>query len=241
MLSSKFKTEIGDLREVETFQKFNPNHDEIGRFATAMGGAGVAIPINPDSYVESIFPENFHEQLTGMERIAVANYQMQAFRPINEFLRSDGELGFASSQEMTPEFIKQVIGHIDSAIAKAPLVMPDNTAVYRVADVGMIQAMENGEIPSVFTDKGYTSTTMKDYSNVDSAQYKRFEDYGRTIVRIDLGSHKSGLAVNSIHPNTNFVDSQYLDEREFILPRGTKFQFTGYDEANKVYVMKRLT
>ncbi len=213
------------------------DHDQSSHGSWATGEAGTPIPANPDSFVEDIFPKDFYKQLDPKETIAVANYQLNAFAATNRFLRNPTYKN-PGGEDTSAENLPKVIEAIDSAIAKAPEVIPENSAVFRVVDAGFF---EETEVGSIITDKGYTSTTMRDLSKLDSAEYKRYENAGKTIVRIDLGSKKSGLAVNSIHKNTNKVPLDYLNEREFLLPRNTQYQYVGYDDENQVYVLKRKT
>jgi hypothetical protein len=197
--------------------------------------AGTPIPVNPDSFVEDVFPKDFYTQLTDEEITAVANYQLTGYLAINRFLR-DSTYKNPGGSETSAENMPKIIEAVDSAIVKAGEVVPDGSAVFRVVDIGIFEEMEVG---SMITDKGYTSTTMRDLSKMDSAEYKRYEDAGKSIVRIDLGDKKSGLAVNSIHEDTNKVGLNFLEEREFLLPRGTQFEYAGYDEENQVHVLRR--
>lgn len=197
---------------------------------------GQAVEINPDSYVESIFPADFHKNLSADEIVAVANYQMVGFLAINKFLRDDSYKN-PGGPETSAEKMPGIVSLVDSAISKAPLVMPDNSAVYRVVNAGTFEEMQVGD---TFTDKGFVSTTLRDLSKMPSEQFKRYDDAGKSITRIDLGDNKSGLSVNSIHANTNKVSTDYLDEREFLLPRDSVFEYRGYDEENQVHVIKRV-
>lgn len=205
------------------------DHDQSSHGNWASGGGGVPIKLNLNSWVDYGFPEDFYNKLTEEEIRAVSDYQLTGFMRINRFLRDPN-----STQTSLTSDIKA----IDSAIKKAPEVIPDNSAVFRAVDINFIEGLEEG---SIITDKGYTSTTMRDLSKMEYSEYKKYEDIGRTIVRIDLGKNKKGLAVNTIHKKTGRVEFDILSEREFLLPRNTQFEYQGFDEENKVYVLRRLT
>jgi len=204
-------------------------HDQSSHGNWASSGAGTPIKLNPNDWVDYGFPDDFYNKLTDDEIVAVSDYQQTGFMRINRWLRDSNP---------NPNKITPTMKAIDSAIEKAPLVLPDNSAVFRAVDINFIEGLEEG---SIITDKGYTSTTMRDLSKMKYSEYKKYEDIGRTIVRIDLGKNKKGLAVNTIHKKTGRIDFEILSEKEFLLPRDTQFEYQGFDEENKVYVLKRLT
>lgn len=219
----------GDLESFfESVQK-HQQHDQSSHGNWAESSAGKAIKLNPNDWVDYGFPNDFYNKLSEEEIRSVSDYQQIGFMRINKFLRDPNT---------TEDLITSNIKAIDSAIAKAPEVIPDNSAVFRAVDIGFIEGLEEG---SIVTDKGYTSTTMRDLSKMKYSEYKKYEDIGRTIVRIDLGKNKKGLAVNTIHKKTGRIDFDILSEKEFLLPRNTQFEYQGFDEENKVYVLRRLT
>jgi hypothetical protein len=202
--------------------------------------AGIPIPENPDgTFVEAVFSKDFYKKLTEKEFQSVGNYQHDGYKEINKVLR------FPEKNAEGLETWSDTIEAIDSAIVKAGEVIPDNTAVFRVVhDKFFMGAPVLGvppiEIGSVITDKGYTSTTMIDLSKLTSDEKSSYARSNKMLIRIDLGKNKSGLAVNSIYENYNKVGLFTLQEREFLLPRGTSFEYAGFDEVNKIHVLKRL-
>jgi hypothetical protein len=203
--------------------------------------AGIPIPKNPDgTFVEAVFPKDFHKKLTEKEFQSVGNYQHDGYKEINKVLRNPKNF-----EEPYQQYMSSTIEAIDSAIVKAGEVVPDNTAVFRVVhDKFFMGAPVLGvppiEIGSVITDKGYTSTTMIDLSKLTQDEKSSYARSNKMLIRIDLGKNKSGLAVNSIYENTNKVGLFTLQEREFLLPRGTSFEYAGFDKVNKIHVLKRL-
>lgn len=202
--------------------------------------AGIPIPKNPDSFVEDVFPKDFYKKLTEKEIQSVGNYQGDGYKSINTLLRNPKNFSESVQQDMF-----STIEAIDSAIIKAGEVIPDNTAVFRVVPDNFfmgapVLGVPPKEIGSVITDKGYTSTTMIDLSKLTPDEKLSYARFNKMLIRIDLGKNKSGLAVNSIYENTNKVGLFTLQEREFLLPRGTSFEYAGFDEVNKIHVLKRL-
>jgi hypothetical protein len=169
------------------------DHDQSSHGNWASSGAGTPINLNPNDWVDYGFPDDFYNKLTDDEILAVSDYQQTGFMRINRWLRDSNP---------NPNKITPTMKAIDSAIEKAPLVLPDNSAVFRAVDINFIEGLEEG---SIITDKGYTSTTMRDLSKMKYSEYKKYEDIGRTIVRIDLGKNKKGLAVNTIHKKTQVI------------------------------------
>jgi hypothetical protein len=202
--------------------------------------SGIPIPENPDgTLLEAVFSKDFYKELTEKEIQSVGNYQGDGYKEINKTLR------FPEKNAKGLEFWSETIEGIDSAIVKAGEVIPDNTSVFRVVPSNFfmgapVLGVPPKEIGSVITDKGYTSTTMIDLSKLTFDEKSSYARSNKMVIRIDLGKNKSGLAVNSIYENYNKVSLFTLQEREFLLPRGTSFEYAGFDQVNKIHVLKRL-
>ena len=217
--------------------------DERGRFASSGTGKLEPIetqPVQPFA-LKAKYPDNFLSTLTTNEIEAVRTYQGNGYLTINGLLRNGDQSKWVD--EANKPLAEERIKNMDAAIQKAPS-LPENSSVFRAIDAGVIYDLEEkGGVGQIFTDKGFTSTTILDMREMSSEAYKPYENRGQVIVEIQMTDKTSGLLVDKVHDEQSLMNLN-MDlrlEREVILPRGTSFSYQGYDETKQVYVLRRLT
>lgn len=211
-------------------EKFNPYHDNLGRFASAGGGAAVSsggatetvkMFVPSEREEAKMYAEQDYKRydFTEDEVDAIATYTSAAFREINESLRMGGD-GYDEEDRETIEALTQ-------ACNKASIQEP--IKVYRglkgealdnfleMAEADDLEEMVGSEI----YDAGFWSTTLVP----DIAQ--RFS--GGAILEIELPKGAKGLM-----PNGN---SEVSYECEVILQRNTTTRITGVrSEGDYTYI-----
>lgn len=148
--------------------------------------------------------------LTSVETSAAKKYTGSTYHDINGALRK------GSTHSLVPQ--------LDAALAKSAAVT-DMTVVRGVSANGMQSwlAATGGELKvgAVIRDKGYVSTTRS--AKVASNFAGGGTGYG---LKINIPKGSKILPLKSI--------SNYAQEDEFLLPRGSGFRITGYDPKTRV-------
>jgi hypothetical protein len=205
---------VDSLDDVE---KFNPNHDEVGRFAPGNGGVSGASTL-PAAY------EGF--TLSGDETSTLNKYLGNGYKDMNSALRGTGQGSGADT--VTPASTQLDIETLDALIERAPIVQSE-APIYRVFNAYNVTSLKPGE---TYVDKGFMSTTLADISakrgkglrehlgNIDSTM--------DVVARIKPNGHHSGLSVN--HADKDLA--AFPKEQEFILPRGTQLKYLGFETAS---------
>jgi hypothetical protein len=152
--------------------------------------------------------EKIHDKpkLTSDEFDHVYNYSKYNFRGINRHLR-DHEHDFNTYSE---------IPHIDSAIAKHKV--KDDIHVYRRFSHEQPHMLDTAEIGDTVHDKGFVSTTL-DGGHTGFIHTAHPKDDSLIKIHIPKGSHAMYLNKHRA--------SHFPDEHEVLLPRGSKFKYTG--------------
>jgi hypothetical protein len=136
------------------------------------------------------------------EKKQVRFYTRNGYTPINKSLRTG----------TGPEYLKDVVATIDSAIAKS--VLSSDTVVYRgVNAVGFVSALGALKPGDTITDSAYVSTSGS------LASAATFAGTYNTVMEVRLPAGSNALYVEE------FSGSSGQEEDEYILPRGTKFQY----------------
>jgi len=128
---------------------------------------------------------------------------------------------------------------IDRAISQAPR-MEENAILYRVMDKDVLEKLSVG---TVFKDKGFTSTTIRDLTSPDGkfmldklSNLNPYDNKPKAVMQINSGSFTQGLFVNG-YLNTH-TDS-YASELEMLLPRNVELKYTGIESG--VHMFDRLS
>jgi hypothetical protein len=193
--------------------KFNPNHDEVGRFASGTAGTSGASNLK-DAY------DGF--TMSGDETSSLNKYLGNGYKDMNGMLRQTG-----TDQHMS-ESTKLDIETMDSLIERAPIVESE-TPIFRVFNAYNITHLKPGE---TYEDKGFMSTTLADISAKKGKSVRQhIGDIDPTmdvVGRIKPNGHYSGLSVN--HADKDLA--AFPQEKEFILPRGTQLKYLGMEKGS---------
>ncbi len=143
------------------------------------------------------------DALSSSQKESATTYTGESYKKINGGLRS----GEALSDEN-----QRTVDGLDSAIAQSSLERP--TMLYRGMKMND-SLRENIKPGATFSDAAYTSTSF------DQANSERFSTGGDpgAVMRITAPAGQTGLATSSI--------SEFSEENEFVLPRGTTYSVTG--------------
>ena len=210
--------------------KFNPNHDELGRFTTASasgsGAAGTAkgtidkLAAKTAKNMSAYEDKSFVKQLTNAEGEAAAAYTEEIGFEMNKMAR-----GKAIDEEHYD--YDEVLGHalnFETALSKAKL--PQDAAVFRgasfdtaVDSTGLskkeIQADPQKLVGKTITELGFMSTST------DAALAEEYAD--GMVYHIKLPAGSQAVLQNSLNP--------YLDGPEITVNRNSKFRVL--DAENK--------
>lgn len=159
---------------------------------------------NPTNVLADMQSKQMSREQTGklnnQQKLATKTYTGEAYTEINGGLRS-GKI---------PPGHQQTVKELDSAIGQSTL--PENTVLYRGMEMNST-LRENIKPGATFTDKAYTSTSL-DQGNPD-----RFAGgENGAVMRVKAPAGQKGLALQSI--------SDYPEEKEVLLPRGTSYKIT---------------
>ena len=143
-------------------------------------------------------------------RGAMGWYLQDGHSTINDALRDP---------QISTKGIEDKITQIDTAIADAP-VLDNPTLVYRgVANKGMGGSIffKQLKVGDTFQDSGYVSTTLDPRIG---SKFAGSDASGGIVLQYHLPKGTKGLFPNA------FMDGQYWNESEFLLPRNSKFKVT---------------
>ena len=190
--------QIKDQPQIAEWVKYNPHHDELGRFASGSGGGGAGlvgfsqIPNEEQSYFLDHTFGGAQKRMSDTGAEAFEGYLRNNYRTINSELRGQykGEpLEYLSSAKQ--------IKALDTVTKSATI--PKNIVVYRgVSGV----TFRKGQI---VTDKAFLSTTVS-FENA-----KSFAGNAGYIVRIGV-------------PKGTKASCGTGHEREIVFPRGKKLK-----------------
>lgn len=171
--------------------------------------------------------ENFEEwgkDLTDAERLAILEYQDQAFRFANEVDRrgiteesAKTRYGYSFGTQQQWDEYNRITEKMNSAIEKSP-GLDKNTLLYRSVYPGenggkaYIESLQPGKI---ITDNAYGSTTTAKGRDI----YKGTIGHARVVIQAPKGT--KGAHVPSV-PSSHKGKNQR--EQEFILPKGSRYR-----------------
>ncbi len=145
---------------------------------------------------------DFHEQLGAGETNALLSYSGVGYTSINQGLRD------SKGTKVTARIAK-----MDDAFAKAPALEQDIVVARGTSSGGGRWAkLKTGD---VFQDHGFVSTSVN--------SGKAFS--GSTQIKIRVPKGSKGIFMNELL-------SEHSNEREYLLPRSSKFRITGVEVNN---------
>lgn len=214
---------------IEEMQKFNPNHDEKGQFATGNTGAVASfdegnLSLNHfEKKVDKAYGKGdnaFTIAHTGDASTAALGTYLAKGHVLNDHIRS-GQMDEYLTDETQ---VKDVVSGLDNAIEMAPR-MPNQT-VWRTTSLDAVKNLREG---SIYKDKGFTSTTAADITHPDNGllliTLSKVSHGQKAVMEIQTGKEGKGLYMPKMFPGQPIADF----EKEFLLPRDTKMKYTGID------------
>lgn len=178
------------------------------------------------------------------EELAVIGYQDGDSDFINAYARASTPRELEDVIRYAPyplsdAEVEQKISYLDRAISQAPL-MEENAILYRVMDQDVLEKLSIG---TVFKDKGFTSTTIRDLTSPNGkamldklSHLNPFDNKPKAVMQINNGSFTQGLFVNGyLNAHTN----SYASELEMLLPRNMELKYTGIESG--VHMFDRLS
>jgi len=210
------------VRQVADVVK-HQDHDQRSHGSWAHGGGDNALN-NFEKKVNEAYgtgEEAFSIYNTGDESVAALGEYLGRGHILNGNIRSSGDDDRGDGKTYNEG---SVVKGIDNAIELAPRI--PNQTVYRIASKEVIESLTKN---SIYTDKGFTSTTAVDITapgNGKLLMTLNFVSPGKkTIMKIDTGSVGKGLYMPKIFPGQPIAEF----EREFLMPRNTKMKYLGPD------------
>ena len=205
--------------------------------STIEAGIGVSDIDNASPLLESVeaaLLEEYVSSLTDDEFAAIKAYKGADYSRINDPLRGTNVSEAWGFRPMDTETRIKRTAELDSALQKGEL--PTNTMLYRGMITENLLLNDTGtplKVGSVFTDKGFTSTSHKlsAASRFGDADYQAVGTKGtKTVMHIKAAAGTKGGFIGLGNKSLIKVDA----EREFLLPRGSKFMVTKIEVSGGV-------
>ena len=205
--------QLDNLFEQNDVKKYNQCHGPGGKFCSGGGGGGGgSVTVGPSGAVYQTPAPKVEEpkgnpgNLTPEEFSALKAYGREDYAVLNSRLRHE-------PYDKMPEKYQEMTKNMDSAFTKQTPLASD-TKVFRGVNYGNAfgSAKPDSLVGKVIEDKGFMSTT----TSVDVAG-----TFGST--RLNIVVPKGTKVVNMAQTLQSVAAKQ---ERELLLPRGTKLQIT---------------
>jgi hypothetical protein len=232
--------------------KFNPNHDEIGRFTNADGfsAKGNFDEDTEGEDAQSLYFDKYGIKTDGSkEPVGISkdeiksldNYTADGFKQINQYLRLGGKSPYAPGSYYDREskgLNENKVADLDKLIEESPNLF-GNKNLYRVFANEVLQDLNEGDI---LKDRAFLSTTRVDIThskNIETLQNLQMITEANTRTAVILPSpsrNGKGLAVDymknavsDLFTNTSTANN----EKEVILPRNTPLKYIGLKEVSR--------
>lgn len=153
----------------------------------------------------------------GLDCSGITTYTGGTYQAINRFLR-EGSI----SPSLGVTNLENLVTKIDTAMNKAPRT-PRDMITFRGFDREVFDKINPG---TIFKDEGYYSTS------IDNNVAKSFGSY---IVDVRIPKGSKGVYVGE------YGISKYPSEREFILPRGSRFKVISKDPDTQRAVVELIS
>lgn len=219
---------------LEAVQKFNPYHDNKGRFSSGNGAASKG-PLDREknirhsegeqkdtSYATEQAKKTYMSNASEEEIKSITAYcSNDAFIDINEHLRKGKE----KTNIITAEERNEIIKNLSNVIEKSELT--ENTMTYRGSVIQAFGVSKKSELQeltgSTIYDKGFMSTTItKDIIDIFQNSSNPEHD---VIMEIAIPK-----GTKALYPNGN---SKFSTENELILQKGSKFKILEVKDGGK--------
>lgn len=205
--------------------KFNPNHDELGRFT--FSGTGTIFGGRDDVHLSGSmkeFAKTAHDlyKAQGVQDWEASNNMFAIAGPltyfgtsrsweINRFLRNDRKVDVRDSAQTLSDWVDRV----NDSFAHFGVDVADGTELYRGvgdSDSPMVKALEEMKEGDTFRDMGFVSTTTAVPNSMN---------FGRNVLQITVkGKHKVLL---------------FKREAEVLFQNGRKFKYLGKSQGHGTF------
>lgn len=184
-----------------------------GDAAPVIGGRAGLSDSDADEWGEA-FHGRYVDGLPAGDVQRIADYKTLAYREVNAALRSGERMGKDDAA---------VADVLDRAISGAPVLKGELTLFRGLSDeaIATLGGLRPG---TTFSDKAFVSTSL----NPNAASLFANEEEGGVFVRI-----RAPVGTRGLYADTGRVrrEGRTQNEREFILPRGSRFRVVGSGDS----------
>jgi len=167
--------------------------------------------------------DEFVESLSDEEILAMSSYRVQAYDPINDYLRKGKLDPYAI---YTEEEVRELIPMIEGVLDKTQI--PEEVYAYRA--MRMPEFKDPKEmIGETFTDFGFASTTM--VPHMTHVWMEQPSETPRFVAKIRIPQGTNAAYISHItHKDQNY----YPEETEILLQRNTRFRILGLNNDGSI-------
>ncbi|EEO6206045.1 hypothetical protein G5986_001021 [Listeria monocytogenes] len=178
-----------------------------------------------EAFERALGHKDWKESLSSEEHKAIEDYTFDEYYGLNRYLRNKNKMRAMGTFE--PHHVKEKYEDLENKISSAlqKSATPDNMIVYRaVKNMDFIRGLDTASGKTVFKDGGYMSTTPFMDSTFISGHVTKPAQKGQgasayNLVEIALPKGTKGAYVKEF--------SMFDEEREFLLDKGTVFEYVG--------------
>lgn len=178
-----------------------------------------------EAFERALGHKDWKESLSSEEHKAIEDYTFDEYYGLNRYLRNKTKMKAMGTFE--PHHVKEKYEDLENKISSAlqKSATPDNMIVYRtVKNMDFIKGLDTANGKTVFKDGGYMSTTPFMDSTFISGHVTKPAQKGQgasayNLVEIALPKGTKGAYVKEF--------SMFDEEREFLLDKGTVFEYVG--------------
>ncbi|EIA7070056.1 minor capsid protein [Listeria monocytogenes] len=178
-----------------------------------------------EAFERALGHKDWKESLSSEEHKAIEDYTFDEYYGLNRYLRNKNKMRAMGTFE--PHHVKEKYEDLENKISSAlqKSATPDNMIVYRaVKNMDFIRGLDTANGKTVFKDGGYMSTTPFMDSTFISGHVTKPAQKGQgasayNLVEIALPKGTKGAYVKEF--------SMFDEEREFLLDKGTVFEYVG--------------
>lgn len=176
-----------------------------------------------EAFERALGHKSWKESLSSEEHKAIEDYTFDEYYGLNRYLRNKTKMKAMGTFE--PHHVKEKYEDLENKISSAlqKSATPDNMIVYRaVKNMDFIKGLDTANGKTVFKDGGFMSTTPFMDSTFISGHVTKPAQKGQgasayNLVEIALPKGTKGAYVKEF--------SMFDEEREFLLDKGTVFEY----------------
>ncbi|EIM8287171.1 minor capsid protein [Listeria monocytogenes] len=171
-----------------------------------------------EAFERALGHKSWKESLSSEEHKAIEDYTFDEYYGLNRYLRNKTKMKAMGTFE--PHHVKEKYEDLENKISSAlqKSATPDNMIVYRaVKNMDFIKGLDTANGKTVFKDGGYMSTFISGHVTKPAQKGQGASAYN--LVEIALPKGTKGAYVKEF--------SMFDEEREFLLDKGTVFEYVG--------------